>query len=1509
MAGVVALAVLLTSLVHGSVEASSPASPDRQQSDADAEIVGCESFGRLTVTSGISLRAEVSNGSDDARNFFVRYTIVDGNRKRSALARSETLRLESSGKSDDFIVTEFGIGEGNNVRLFPGPMSVKCALYEDKLHIPWDPFDISGRLQTWSQSWLLSLPQDEQLHNIEFEVAVPDKEVPDEQLSVQLTACTVNDRVLLGESAEITGTVTSTGQARALNYRMDLWAYPNRMAEFADSSGRRSVHVGGGEYRSAVPQGGQKSTTNRSYIPKTTGSYTAECLLFGGATVHQEEGDPEARRALRILGLMLKAKDSLSLAPSIFDFLDTPIDLTEPKTLRDIEEERIGTLRGFRTAEFSVVPAVWKDGGIEISPSNQLDYRGGEVRARVYIREGKGIDAAAPSLGIRSLGNISKTAEECGITTDSATGIQERCWQVAFDIPPNSSLVSEVLYPVTVTRAFDVTGPVPTATLTVRARSQDAQDRATLVSVHRRTGGSRWDNRNNWGSEWLESTVFDDWDPWYGISLAGSDPNFTGTVEEGNRVVGLELPGNNLSGRIPSDINTLTELRTLDLHDNELSGKIPPQLGSLRALEYLDLSANDLTGAVPPEFGSLERLELLDLSNNELTGMIPEFLGGLTELEALDLSGNELEGEIPATLGRLTKLEALYLDSRDNELTGCIPSGLRNVRNNDLDDLGLVFCDVALSSLTVSPGELTTPFEVSRQSFTATVNHSRVTINPVAREGATFEVLGPGRREIQDANPAIAGLQFDLSPDDLGTDNDASITLRAISGDNEHSERYSIRLVADAGQGDIPSAVAAAPKGTELEVSWAAPFYIRPSEIESYNLRYIRSANADDVNGDWTEVEQVGQSGALLQRHRIESLSPRTEYDVQVQAVLSTGPGPWSGSATARTSTEIDVWSIGCYPSRTLVGRNVECSPYVQGGDPEDYSYVWTAPEGSTNRGTSRSLETSWDTPGRWTVGVRVCSAGKCDEITRGIRVEDHIPKLVWAYDRPPAEIPLGESIDLEFEITKLSIAGRPGGMSVSFPGLTARNTSGDASSYQSSQGTVETVGYSGRADQVVYYDRGGVAIENSDGNRVRPEHLLVATDNTRWPFSWFGQPSRTLRLKVTPREPGEFRILYRFWLCTDDRRNCARRPLQDGDNDRAYDQQGWASFEFVVNVVPEAVIEDIACTPNPAGVGDSVVCSPVISGGAPSSYAWNAGNALAGGSPFEGNDASFATSWDYPGRHRVSLEVCNVSGCADAEKFVRVRGDATAPEPSQLPGPLAADDGGRVLYSGPASGVAHSQYTTTDTVLLVKLLPTSPVPTLQATIYDEDGFGGGDGEFVSPGAIALALPRDAWVDHGGTATEMYLAGSWAPYTGETEAALLALQSILGAARQAASTVAGLAPAVGTVPGPALTASDHLALGLGGAAEPPVDDIFRETYANCVSQVVLPWLAWAGQTQAVRVSVPLSMPADAYASLAAAFIAAQPGDSDGEPALLQLHDLLDTGGSAPECQPPDPPTD
>ena len=223
-------------------------------------------------------------------------------------------------------------------------------------------------------------------------------------------------------------------------------------------------------------------------------------------------------------------------------------------------------------------------------------------------------------------------------------------------------------------------------------------------------------------------------------NLSGSIPTEVGRL---SKLTWLELSRNDLSGSIPAEMSKLTNLTVLALSHNELTGTFPWWLKELDGLHILHLSGNQFSGCMSADLLSIwindlnrtrlptcrealitfyfatggpnwerntnwrrsdtslaqwfgvttdddERVTAIDLSDNKLVGTLPTRLGTLIHLEKLDLSGNELDGSIPPELGTLANLSTLFLG--DNELTGCVPTSLREIENNDLDSLGLEFC-------------------------------------------------------------------------------------------------------------------------------------------------------------------------------------------------------------------------------------------------------------------------------------------------------------------------------------------------------------------------------------------------------------------------------------------------------------------------------------------------------------------------------------------------------------------------------------------------------------------------------------------------------------------------------------------------------------------------------------------------------------------------------------------------------------------------------------------------
>ena len=134
----------------------------------------------------------------------------------------------------------------------------------------------------------------------------------------------------------------------------------------------------------------------------------------------------------------------------------------------------------------------------------------------------------------------------------------------------------------------------------------------------------------------------------------------------------------------------------------------------------------------------------------------------------------------------LTNLERLYLS--ENQLTGCIPYGLRHVVDNDFDELGLPFCDVLLSGLTVSPGSLVPQFDPYRTDYSAVVGllPVRVTVIPTNDHDATFLFLDENDVEVADADTVLAGFQVEFG---AGT---PAIKIKVVSQDKLATHTYAI---------------------------------------------------------------------------------------------------------------------------------------------------------------------------------------------------------------------------------------------------------------------------------------------------------------------------------------------------------------------------------------------------------------------------------------------------------------------------------------------------------------------------------------------------------------------------------------------------------------------------------------------------------------------------------------------------------------------------------------------
>ena len=136
----------------------------------------------------------------------------------------------------------------------------------------------------------------------------------------------------------------------------------------------------------------------------------------------------------------------------------------------------------------------------------------------------------------------------------------------------------------------------------------------------------------------------------------------------------------------------------VDVRFNQLSGPIPQELLSLTNLESFTASVNGFTGTIP-DFSALRRLNTLRLSDNSLTGMLPSF-ARQANIKALDLSSNQLQGTVPDNfLAASAAVESLFLDLSNNMLTGTVPGKLNQftdvtiyLRDNQFSGIDPALC-------------------------------------------------------------------------------------------------------------------------------------------------------------------------------------------------------------------------------------------------------------------------------------------------------------------------------------------------------------------------------------------------------------------------------------------------------------------------------------------------------------------------------------------------------------------------------------------------------------------------------------------------------------------------------------------------------------------------------------------------------------------------------------------------------------------------------------------------
>ncbi|XP_061369141.1 receptor-like kinase TMK4 [Gastrolobium bilobum] len=192
-------------------------------------------------------------------------------------------------------------------------------------------------------------------------------------------------------------------------------------------------------------------------------------------------------------------------------------------------------------------------------------------------------------------------------------------------------------------------------------------------------------------SGWSATTAFCNWS---GVKCDSS-----------NRVTSINLASKKLSGTLPPDLNSLSQLTYLSLQGNSLSGSLP-SLANLTMLVTVYLDGNNFTSVTNGCFQGLTNLQNISMTNNINLApwTFPTELTQSSNLLQLDLGNTNLMSSLPDVFGSFVTLQGLRLSY--NNLTGGLPksfagSGIQNLwLNNQIDGSGFSGSIDVLSSMT-----------------------------------------------------------------------------------------------------------------------------------------------------------------------------------------------------------------------------------------------------------------------------------------------------------------------------------------------------------------------------------------------------------------------------------------------------------------------------------------------------------------------------------------------------------------------------------------------------------------------------------------------------------------------------------------------------------------------------------------------------------------------------------------------------------------------------------------
>lgn len=214
-------------------------------------------------------------------------------------------------------------------------------------------------------------------------------------------------------------------------------------------------------------------------------------------------------------------------------------------------------------------------------------------------------------------------------------------------------------------------------------------DSLALVAVFNATGGA-----DNWHADrvWDLSKPMDEW---YNVKLNEDGRVIQMNLAKGTVTADWSLPaevgnltemtnfriiGSNLTGAIPEEIYNMTKLVSFYLTNNTPTWSLSPKIADMTNLKdlYIDQNPN-LTGELPKELGTLTNLVNINVSQTGISGAIPAELSGCSSLNNL-MAYKTAVSSIPDNFDQWPALKLIQLYANPN-LTGPLPASVGNCAN------------------------------------------------------------------------------------------------------------------------------------------------------------------------------------------------------------------------------------------------------------------------------------------------------------------------------------------------------------------------------------------------------------------------------------------------------------------------------------------------------------------------------------------------------------------------------------------------------------------------------------------------------------------------------------------------------------------------------------------------------------------------------------------------------------------------------------------------------------